>query len=165
MRRAARIGLAVALLVANVARAEPPCTECRYRGELEALFVPAHSLGADWEILAEAPEDPQADPEMRAAGVRATLVRHYTRGLRGDAEVCSVEIWAFGSPEAARRARAGMQRAGWRFGVHGDLLVMLHGVSLRRGERLRPGLLPACLRLADLMDAHVEERLRGAPGE
>ena len=160
-------GLLAALLVASAARSDSPsCAECRHRGDLSALFVSPRSLGAGWQILSEAPVDPQGDPELRAAGVRATLSRHYTREVPGGgAEVCSVEIWSFGSPAQARRARAGLERAGWHCGVHGDLLVMLHGVALRRGERLRPALLPPCERLADLIDARAEESLRGAAGD
>jgi hypothetical protein len=166
LRPAAR-ALALALLfAASGARGgEQRCAECRYRGPLALLFVPARALGPGWETLAEAPSDPQGDPDLRAAGVRAMQSLHYTRDLRGTAEVCSVEIWSFASPAAARLARAGMQRAGWRFAVHGDLVVMLRGVSQRRGEGLRPGMLPACQRLADLVDARAEELLRAAPGD
>ena len=164
-RIAIRLGILLAvLLAAGVARGgERECSECFYTGELARLFVAPRALGPGWETVAEAPADPLADPDLRGAGVRTAHSLHYTRALRGGAEVCSVEIWGFDSPASARRARAGMERSGWRFAVHGNLVVMLRGATLRRGESVRPGLLPVCRRLGDLVDARAQEELRPAP--
>jgi hypothetical protein len=160
---ACALGVALWLAATPVARAEDDaCRECRYQGELDGLFLPATALGPGWELVEEAPVDPRQDPELRAAGVRAAQALHYTRPLRGGAEVCSVEIWSFASAEAARRTGAGLAREAWRIGVQGNLLVMLHGVTLRRGQGFRPGLLPACLRLAELTEAHAGSLLRRA---
>lgn len=162
-REAARAFALVALLAPLAARAdEAPCAACTYRGDLEALFVPARSLGDGWETLGESPVDPQEDPDLREAGVRAARSLHYTHAIPGGAEVCSVEIWSFGSAEEARRARAGMERERWRFSLQGNLLVMLRGVTLQRDRGLRPGLLPACHRLADLTEARARSLLRPA---
>jgi hypothetical protein len=160
---ACALGIALWLAATPVARAEDAaCLGCRYPGELDELFLPATALGPGWELVTEAPVDPLRDPELRAAGVRAAQALHYTRSFRGGAEVCSVEIWSFSSAEAARRTGAGLERESWRIGVQGNLLVMLHGVTLRRGQGFRPGLLPACLRLAELTEAHAWALLRRA---
>jgi hypothetical protein len=144
-------------------RAEPAaCVDCVYQREPAELFVPAEALGPDWEIVSEAPVDPQDDPDMRGAGVRSATTLHYTRAVRGGAQVCSLEIWSFASGAEARRTRAGIDHAGWRIAVQGNLLVMLHGVTLERGQGFRPGLLPACHRLAELTEARAEALLRQA---
>jgi hypothetical protein len=167
-RRRARVwlralGIAGWLAAASASRAEPEsCRDCRYIGDLALLFPAPESLGPDWELVEEAPVDPLQDRDLHAAGVRAAQALHYTRAFRGRSEVCSVEIWKFTSAEAARLARAGMERDGWHIGLQGNLLVMLHGVTLQRGEGFRPGLLPACRRLADLTEALAGARLRRA---
>lgn len=155
----------LALLAAGAARAEePPCAECRYRGDLAAIFVPARALGPGWDTMAEEIVDPRSDPDLRAAGVEATQSLHYTREVKGGgAEVCSVEIWSFTTPQAARRARADMQRESWRFALRGNLITMLRGVSFERGH-FRPGLRPACTRLAELIEARAAELLRDPDG-
>jgi hypothetical protein len=157
---ASALGCVLSLAAAAASQAaEDECRDCRYRGDLDALFLPATALGAGWELVKEAPVDPRQDPELRAAGVQASQALHYTRPFRGGAEVCSVEIWSFSSAEAARRARAGIEREAWRIGVQGNLLVMLHGVTLQRGVGFRPGLRPVCIRLAELTEAHAASLL------
>jgi hypothetical protein len=153
------------LALATATTAEPDaCRECSYQGELAALFLPAAALGPGWELVHEVPVDAASDPELRGSGVRAVRALHYTRGFRGGAEVCSVEIWSFTSPAAARRTGSGLERRAWQIGVQGNLIVMLHGVRLERGQGFRPGLLPACRRLADLTEAHAAALLRaGGP--
>jgi hypothetical protein len=164
---AARLALPLAACLALplASAAEPDtCRECSYQGELAALFLPAAALGPGWELVDEVPVDAASDPELRGSGVRAVRALHYTRGFRGGAEVCSVEIWSFTSPAAARRTGSGLERRAWQIGVQGNLIVMLHGVRLERGEGFRPGLLPACRRLADLTEAHAAALLRaGGP--
>ena len=155
------LGLALWLLAVAAHGEEPSCAECRYVDRLEALMVEPRALGPGWETLAEAPTDPQRDPELRDAGVRAVYALHYTRERPGGSEVCSVEIWGFASPAQARSARAGMLREKWRLDVRGNLLVMLRGVALQRGQQLRPGMLPACHRLADLTLERAEATLQG----
>jgi hypothetical protein len=156
--------LATWLATAPARAEDPACVECRYAGELQALFVAARALGPGWETLGEMPTDPQQDPELRAAGVRAVHALHYTRERSGGgSEVCSLEVWGFASPAQARGARAGMQRELWRLDVRGNLLVMLRGASLQRGHSLRQGLLPACHRLADLTLERADLLLREAP--
>lgn len=155
------LGLALWLLAVAARGEEPSCAECRYVDRLEALLVEPSALGPGWETLREAPTDPQRDPELRDAGVRAVHALHYTRERPGGSEVCSVEIWGFASPAQARSARAAMSREKWRLDVRGNLLVMLRGVALQRGQQLRPGMLPACHRLADLTLERVDEALQG----
>jgi hypothetical protein len=160
-----RAALAAALvgLAAGAARADvEPCADCRYAGDLSALFVAPRALGPGWETVAEAPADPQADADLRSAGVLATHSLHYTHAVHGGSEVCSAEIWRFASFAQARAAEPDVRRDGWRVAVHGNLMLMLHGVSLRLGERLRPGLLPACHRLGELLDESARAALRAA---
>ena len=155
------LGVALWLAAAHASSAEPDgCRDCRYSGDLDLLFPAPEALGPGWELVEEAPVDPLQDREMHASGVRAVKALHYTRAFRGRSEVCSVEIWSFTQADAARRAHAGMERDGWRIGLQGNLLVMLHSVTLQRGEGFRPGLLPVCRRLADLTEAEAAARLR-----
>ena len=163
MSAARALGLAVWLAAAAAGADEAPCPDCRYAGPLEVLFVAPRALGPDWETLREAPTDPQGDPDLRDAGVRAVHALHYTRERPGGSEVCSVEMWGFASPAQARVARMQMENDDWRFDVRGNLLVMLRGVALLRGQKLRPGLLPACHRLADLTLERVDAAMRPAP--
>lgn len=157
---------AFALLLAGllaptfVARAGPDgCGDCRYTGDLVALFVPPRELGVDWESVREAPSDPSDDPALRAVGVRATHSLHYARALPGGSEVCSLEIWLFATAGAARRVRDGIERPGWRYALRGNLLMMSRGVSLDRARGFRPGLLQECHRLVDLTEALARDRL------
>jgi hypothetical protein len=156
------LGLAIWLAAAAAGAEEAPCADCRYAGPLEALFVAPRALGPGWETVRESPTDPQDDPDLRDAGVRAVHALHYARERQGGSEVCSVEIWGFASPAQARGARVQMEKEDWRFDVRGNLLVMLRGVALQRGQKLRPGLLPACHRLADLTLERVDAALRGS---
>jgi hypothetical protein len=94
--------------------------------------------------------------------VRATHSLHYTRPRPGGSEVCSLEIWSFASPAAARRTRAQVGYPGWRITLRGNLLLMLHGVEFSNGSGFRPGLLPECHRLADLTEARAGELLAGS---
>ena len=113
--------------------------------------------------MRETPSDPADDPDLRAAGVRATHSLHYTRAHQGGSEVCSMEIWSFATAAAARRARAEIEQPGWRIALRGNLLMMSRGVTFSRADGFRPGLLPECHRLADLTEARAAERL-GCPG-
>ncbi|HXK25917.1 MAG TPA: hypothetical protein VMS55_24840 [Myxococcota bacterium] len=161
MRQRAACAAALLVLAAGSARADADdCADCRYAGDLSGLFVAPRALGPGWESLAEAPADPQQDPDLRSAGVLASHSLHYTHAIHGGSEVCSAEIWRFASPAQARAAEPGVQRNGWRVAVHGNLMVMLHGVSLHLGEALRPGLLPACRRLGDRIDENARAALR-----
>jgi hypothetical protein len=160
VKRGAACAAALFLLAAGAARADD-CAECRYAGDLSALFVAPRALGPGWESLSEAAADPRTDAGLLDAGVLASHSLHYTHAVRGGSEVCSAEIWRFASPAQARAAESDVRREGWRVAVHGNLIVMLHGVSLRLGERLRPGLVPACHRLGALFDESVEAALRG----
>ena len=161
VRICAPASLLVGLLALTpAARAgEDLCRDRLYSGDLAALFVAPRELGADWDSMRETPANPADDPELRAAGVRATHSLHYTRPRQGGSEVCSLEIWSFATPEAARRARAGMGQPGWRDALRGNLLMMSRGVSLSREDGFRPGLLPECHRLADLTEARANDLL------
>ena len=141
---------------------EDPCRDRRYSGDLAALFVAPRELGADWDSVRESPANPADDPELHAAGVRAAHSLHYTRPRQGGSEVCSLEIWSFATPEAARIARSGIGQPGWRYALRGNLLMMSRGVTFSRAEGLRPGLLPECHRLVDLTEAGAREQL-GCP--
>jgi hypothetical protein len=157
---AAALLLAGFLARTSVALAgEDPCRDRVYAGDLALLFAAPRELGIDWESVRETPSDPADDPELRAAGVLATRSLHYTHAIHGGSEVCSMEIWGFATAEAARRGRAGIQQAGWRFDLRGNLLMMSRGVTLSRADGFRPGLLPECHRLADLTEARAGELL------
>jgi hypothetical protein len=161
VRRIAAALLFVLLLAhASLGRAGGDrCRNALYTGDLGVLFVPPRLLGHDWESVRESPADPGDDPELRAAAVIATKSLHYTRAQPGGSEVCSLEIWAFASDAAARRAQEAFRQPRWRFDLRGNLLLMSRGVSFTREHGFRPGLLPACHRLADLAEAAARERL------
>jgi hypothetical protein len=148
------------LAVSSVARAgDVPCREAQYTGDLTALFVSPRELGFEWDGVRETPSNPADDPDLRAAGVRATHSLHYTRAHQGGSQVCSLEIWAFASAAAARSARAGIEQPAWRLVLRGNLLMMSRGVTFSRSDGFRPGLLPECHRLADLTEARASELL------
>ncbi len=158
--RAPALLLTGCLALAHVALAgDDPCRDRRYAGDLATLFVAPQELGVGWDSVRETPSNPADDPDLRAAGVLATQSLHYTREREGGSEVCSLEIWGFTTAEASRRARAGMERTGWRFALHGNLLLMARGVSFSRADGFHPGLLPECHRLVDLTEAIARERL------
>jgi hypothetical protein len=142
-----------------VARADDPCRDSRYAGDLAALFPPPRELGNDWDSVRETPSDPADDPDLRAAGVLASHSLHYTHAKPGGSDVCSLEIWGFATAAAARRARAGIGSPGWRVSLRGNLLLMLHGVAFSLEQGFHPGLLPECHRLADLTEARAGELL------
>jgi hypothetical protein len=137
--------------------ADDACREARYAGDLAALFLAPGELGPDWDSVPESASDP--DPDLAAAGVVATRSLHYTRRREDGSEVCSLEIWRFASPAAARRTRAQIERDGWRIDPLANLLLLARGVRLSRGDGFRPGLLPECHRLAELTQAGVRARL------
>jgi hypothetical protein len=137
--------------------ADDACRERSYSGDLTALFPPPSELGPSWDSVPESASDP--DPDLAAAGVTATRSLHYTRRREDGSEVCSLEVWRFASPEAARRTRSQIERDGWRIDPLANLLLMVRGVQLRRGEGFRPGLLAECHQLADLAEAGVRDRL------
>jgi hypothetical protein len=152
--------LAALLALAGAAQAaEDPCRERRYTDDLSALFVPARELGPDWETVRETPSNPSDDPEFRAAAVQATHSLHYTRERPGGSEVCSLEIWGFATAAAARRMQAEFKQPEWHIVLRGNLLMMTRGVTFEVESGFRPGLLPECLRLADLAEARARERL------
>jgi hypothetical protein len=146
-------------LTSTALAGDDPCRDRLFTGDLAALFVAPRELGSDWDSVREAPANPADDPELRAAGVSAAHSLHYTRAGQGGSEVCSLEIWAFATGEAARRAQAAMDEPLWRVALRGNLLITLRGVTLSREEGFRPGLLPECHRLADLTEAGASERL------
>jgi hypothetical protein len=154
-----RATLAVALLVcagpSGIRADEAACGDCRYAGDIMAVFVSPEVLGKDWEIVHETAGDVLGDPDMRRAGVRATQALHYTQAIPGGSRVCSIEIWRFTGAEAARRAAVGNERDNWRIKVLGNLWVMLHGVVMQRGEPMSQKILPECHRLADLTEGRA----------
>jgi hypothetical protein len=70
-----------------------------------------------------------------------------------------MEVWAFATAAAARRAQAGIEQPAWRIDLRGNLLLMSRGVTLSRADGFHPGLLPECLRLADLTEARAHALL------
>jgi hypothetical protein len=152
--------LAALLAPAPVALpADDSCPDSVYAGNLAALFVPPRELGVDWDSVRETPSNPADDPDLRGASVRATHSLHYTRARQGGSEVCSMEIWAFATAAAARRARTAIEQPVWRIELRGNLLLMAHGVTLGRADGFHPGLLPECHRLADLTQARASALL------
>lgn len=126
--------------------------------DLGALFAPVDP--AAWEVI-DAPPEPENDAELRAAGLRVSRARHYTRALGPVSEVCTVEIWAFARPAQAAAADAGFERKGWQHYVAGSLLVLAHGVRLERKVGSREGLVPGCVHLAEA----TRDRAARAAGE
>jgi hypothetical protein len=156
--------LAVGLTPTPVAGAAgDACRDARYAGDLAALFVAPSELGPGWDSVPETASDP--DPDLAEAGVLALRSLHYTRRREGGSEVCSLEIWRFASPQAARHTHAQVEREGWRIDPLANLLLMARGVRLSRGDGFRPGLLAECHRLADLTEAGVRQRLGCAGAE
>ena len=153
-------GALLLLALPSVAKAaDDGCRDSRYTGDLTALFVPPRALGSEWDSVREAASNPADDPELLAAGVRATRSLHYTRAREGGSEVCSMEIWSFASAAAARSAQSGIAQPGWRLDQRGNLLLMVRGVTFSRASGFQPGLLPECHRLADLTAASAREQL------
>ena len=156
--RAIALLLGLLLTPAPFARAaEDACRERSYSGDLAALFVAPSELGPGWDSVPETASDP--DPDLADAGVVAIRSLHYTRRREGGSQVCSLEIWRFAGPEAARRARAQIERDGWRIDLLANLLLMARGVTLSRSHGFRSGLLAECHRLADLTEAGGRQRL------
>jgi hypothetical protein len=141
------------LALPGIAAAQPSSTP----RPLEALLPTAAQAGPGWDVVREAPEDPNADPDMRRWGVVATLARHYTRDPGGAAQVCSVELWRFRDEARARAAHAGFSYPDWQIHRAGDVLVMLRGLTLTLGQAPRRGIFDACERLG----ADVRARAAG----
>jgi hypothetical protein len=111
----------------------------------EGIFPPRPS--AAWEVLIELPELP--DAEERALGLLGSTARHYTRARGPVSEVCTLEVWSFGKPDQAERARAELARPGWWGRAAGAQLVLAHGVRLERERGSRIELSAPCERLAE----------------
>lgn len=131
-----------------------------YSGELAPLFVPVSELEGPWEIVREAPTDVSGDPVLLGWGVRAIDALHYTRHQGPVAQVCSVEIWAFESPDRAAAAERGFERPGWRFMLRGNLLVTLRAVTLERGVGTTRDLFADCSALGDRTVERAAAHLR-----
>lgn len=131
-----------------------------YGGELSPIFVPVDQLDGPWEIVREAPTDASRDPVLRDWGVLAVRALHYTRHDGPISQVCSVEIWAFESPDRAEAAERGFERPGWRFTRRGNLMVTLRAVTLERGRGATKGIFEACQRLGDRTDERAAAHLR-----
>lgn len=125
--------------------------------DAEGVLLEARELSAGWEVVREAPSDPSRDPDLRGWGVREQHVRHYTRDLRGRAQVCSVEVWAFASIAQATAAAEGFSYPDWEISRAGSLLVMARGVVLVRGRRPSRGVFPECGLLVSRIVARARE--------
>jgi hypothetical protein len=117
--------------------------------DAEVALLGPREVGAGFEVVPEAPVDPSADPDLRGWGVREKHVRHYTRDLRGNVEVCSVEVWAFASVEQASAAETGFAYPDWEISRAGPLLVMAHGLVRPQAGRPRRGMFEACDAIAE----------------
>ncbi len=126
-----------------------------YFGDLRAVFVPVRQLEGTWEVLHEAPTDPDRDPGMKAQGVRAVRTQHYTRYAGPISQVCSVEIWAFVTPARAASVERGLRRADWRFILHENLVIMLRARTLERRVGTTKTLFEDCARIGELTRARA----------
>jgi hypothetical protein len=135
------------LLFAVAAAAEGP--------SVEQAWLSAAALGPGWEVVREEPSAPEHDPDLVGWGVRSQHARHYTRHRDGNVEVCSVEIWGFGSVEQARAAEQGFAYPGWRFEREGALLLMSRGIRMAPGQAPRRGVSLDCARIGDRIRANV----------
>ena len=143
--------------VARPAKAEVLPAIASVEPDLASVFVPAPEIPGGWEMVAERPGDPGADEEMVRLGVRATEIRHYTRYLGPLSQVCSVELWSFGSEGQAKRAQRITTHPGWRLIQGGAVLVMLHGVQIERGRGTDQGLFPECHDIGERTHARIAE--------
>ncbi len=110
----------------------------------EQVLLDARELGRGWDVVREAPVDPSRDPDLRGWGVREQHARHYTRDRHGSIQVCSVEVWAFGSIAQASAAERGFRYPDWQISRVGSLLVMVRGLTRTRGRRPQHGVFPDC---------------------
>lgn len=141
MLRAFSLG-SLGLALAAAAAAGP-----RSAAELERVLLSQADLGRAWDVMREVPGDPSRDPDLVRWGVRAQLARHYTRHATGYIHVCSIEVWAFAGPDQARAAHDGFAYPDWQILREGSLLVMLRGLSQRRGGPPQRGVFPECKKL------------------
>ena len=110
----------------------------------EQVLLDARDLGRGWEVVREAAGDPSGDPDLRRWGVRTQQARHYTRERHGTIQVCSVELWAFGSIAQASAAEKGFRYPDWQISRIGPLLVMLRGQTRMPDRRPQRGVFPDC---------------------
>jgi hypothetical protein len=136
---------------------ERPAPGAAGREALQAVFVPVERLPETWEIVGEAPVNVASDPQLVTLGVSAVDTWHYTRPLPGGSQVCSAEIWAFSSADAARRAARVVDYPGWRFLRQSHLLIMLRGTTFQRGEGFRKGLFPECHHIGERIGARAAQ--------
>lgn len=123
----------------------------------EEVLLDAGEIGTGWEVVDEAPQDPDLDPDLVRWGVRALRVRHYTR-MRGDAaQVCSIEVWAFRDESRAASAHAHFAYPGWRFARAGELLIAVHGLTRTLTGTPVRGVFEACAEI----HARIGARARG----
>jgi hypothetical protein len=145
------IPVSIALALASTAAMASPGTP-----DLERFLLGRGDPLGGWSWVEEAPIDVDTDADFQRWGVRAQRARHYTRATRDRVQVCSIEIWAFLDEARARAAESQLDYPHWEFERHGDLVVLLRGVTRVRGARAQRGVFPDCRSLRD----RVSERIR-----
>ena len=141
------------------AKPEPDAAEADESGPtarnpyLADLFVPAAAVMGRWEIVLEAPESPSR--ELRAQGLRESLARHYTRARGPVSDVCTVELWRFDYGGQAQAVAGYLAQPGWQILRTGDILVLLHGVSLELRAGSTSGLVEGCAELGERTRARI----------
>ena len=108
--------------------------------------------------MVEEPLDPEADPVLRARGLRMSVGRHYTRFRGRVSEVCTIELWSFDEAAQAAAAGASLGRPAWWIQSDGALLLLAHGVRVERGVGTRHGLVPDCVAMAEAARQRAERR-------
>lgn len=123
----------------------------------EGVLLGEREIGRGWDVVREASIDPSKDRDLLEWGVLEKHARHYSRDLRGNVEVCSVEVWAFRSVEQARAAHGGFSFPDWQISRAGSLLVMVRGLVRGRGRPPVRGVFPDC----DRIGARIVGRAEG----
>ena len=144
------------------ARAARPDSPAPVRS-LGAIWLQAAEIGPGWDVVREAPVDPSGDPDLVAWGVRRQDTRHYTRDANGSVQVCSAELWAFADVARARAAHQGFAHPGWRIERAGNLLLMLRGLTIQRGNPPRRGLFEDCTRIGDRIRQRATAAVDASP--
>ncbi|MBW2541372.1 MAG: DUF4124 domain-containing protein [Deltaproteobacteria bacterium] len=137
---------------ASRAREEKPASDAAMSPaqRLEWALLDERNIYPGWEIVNETPEDASQDVDLVEWGVVAKRARHYTRKSDGASQVCSVELWAFESEARARLAGQNFAFPDWRIDRQGDMLVMLHAVTLR-GELAERTIFSDCEKLGNIV--------------
>jgi hypothetical protein len=121
----------------------------------EDVLLERGDVERSWEIVEEAGQDVERDPDLVRWGVRAHRARHYTRMKDDVVEVCSIEVWIFRDPGRARAAEQGFSHPGWRFDRENEILIAARGLRRPRAGAAARGVFAACAEIQALTRARA----------